>query len=139
MISTAKAGWNNFPMMNISPQSPMSVVLEAFPGARRPLTQLHNPLRQRMPAPAHLAGPIKRRARQPHCLATLRDAAPVLRARMLHRPPLGRRACHFFAFTSGRLCTCTVSSATARLSRTFSSSSPFNLHVSHAARMADGV
>ncbi len=39
----------------------------------------------------------------------------------LHRPALGRRAYHFFEFTSFNICTCTVRSATARFNRPFSS------------------
>src|SRR5258706_11620483 len=37
LISTIKAYWDNFLTMNISLQSPMSAVLENFPGAQRAL------------------------------------------------------------------------------------------------------
>jgi rhodanese-related sulfurtransferase len=37
LISTGTAGWNIFLVMNITAQSPMSIVLEAFPGAQRAL------------------------------------------------------------------------------------------------------
>jgi rhodanese-related sulfurtransferase len=37
LISTVKANWDNFFKMNISLQSPMSAVLEQFPGAQRAL------------------------------------------------------------------------------------------------------
>src|SRR5258706_5796260 len=37
LISTIKAYWDNFFTMNISLQSPMSAVLESFPGAQRAL------------------------------------------------------------------------------------------------------
>src|SRR5450755_3968911 len=36
-VSTVNAGWDNFFTMNISLQSPMSAVLELFPGAQRAL------------------------------------------------------------------------------------------------------
>jgi hypothetical protein len=37
LISTGKVCWDNFLTMNISPQSPMSAVLENFPSAQRAL------------------------------------------------------------------------------------------------------
>ncbi len=37
LIWTGMADWNNFPTMNINPQSPMREVLEIFPGAQRAL------------------------------------------------------------------------------------------------------
>jgi hypothetical protein len=37
LISTGKVGWDNWSLMNTSPQSPVNVVLEVFPGSQQAL------------------------------------------------------------------------------------------------------